>query len=31
MLLDVLIDPHTPIKDEQHEGGVVPECVVDVL
>ena len=31
MLLDVLIDPHPSIKDEQHEDGVVPKRVVDVV
>lgn len=31
MLFDVLIDPHTPIEDEQHEDGVVPDCIVDVV
>lgn len=31
MLLKVLIDSHPPIKDEQHEDGVVPERVMDVV
>lgn len=30
MFLDFLIDPH-PIKDEQHEDGVVPDSVVDAV
>jgi len=32
MLLDVLIDTHPSIKDEQHEDGVVPErCPLKTL
>lgn len=31
MLLDVLIDPHPSIEGEQHEDGVAPERVVDVV
>jgi len=31
VFLDVLIDPHASVKDEQHEDGVVSERVVDVV